>query len=265
MKRLGLSVCALFAGCIVVAACSQAPGVSGFQYTPNIDTIRSQRDNPHHYTLLYAFGKAPDGSGPLASLIDRSGTLCGTTERGGTSGGGTVFSVTTAGAEKVLHSFDAERDGLYPASNLVDVDGLLSGTTSEGGAYGCPASVGQECGTVFSIATSGTEKVLYSFDFRDGAKPLAGLINVKGTLYDTTSAGGEYDCYPLTCGTVFSITTAGKEMVLHSFGKGRSRHGRGADSRLQAAPESRPSVIYTSTQTEMSTRRTPSGGSSARN
>jgi uncharacterized repeat protein (TIGR03803 family) len=62
--------------------------------------------------------------------------------------------------------------------------------------------------------------VLYSFDFRDGAKPLEGVINVKGTLYGTTSAGGEYDCYPLTCGTAFSITTVGKEKVLHSFGKG---------------------------------------------
>jgi hypothetical protein len=62
MKRLGLSVCALFAGCVVVAGCSQAPGLSGFQYTPNINTIRRHRDNPLRYTLLYAFGEAPDGS-----------------------------------------------------------------------------------------------------------------------------------------------------------------------------------------------------------
>lgn len=46
----------------------------------------------------------------------------------------------------------------------------------------------------------------------------ADLINVKGTLYGTTTQGGE-DCIP-GCGTVFSITTGGIENVLHTFGKG---------------------------------------------
>ncbi len=164
-------------------------------------------------------GKAPDGSTPLASVIDRGGTLYGTTERGDAYGYGAVFSITMAGHEKVLHSFD---DGYYPASNLIDVGGLLYGTTEEGGAHRCPGSLGQQgCGAVFSITRSGTEKVLYSFDVTDGAIPAAGLIDVKGTLYGTTSAGGEYGCYPFTsCGTVFSITTAGVQKVLHSFGKG---------------------------------------------
>ena len=45
------------------------------------------------------------------------------------------------------------------------------------------------CGTVFSITTDGTEKVLYSFagGSRDGSSPVAPLLNVKGTLYGTTS------------------------------------------------------------------------------
>ena len=53
----------------------------------------------------------------------------------------------------------------------------------------------------------------------DGEYPYAGLINVNGTLYGTTYFGGANDD-----GTVFSITTSGKETVLHSFGSaGRRR------------------------------------------
>jgi uncharacterized repeat protein (TIGR03803 family) len=46
-------------------------------------------------------------------------------------------------------------------------------------------------GTVFSITTSGTEKVLYSFQGDpDGAYPVAGLVNVKDMLCATTWEGG---------------------------------------------------------------------------
>jgi len=58
--------------------------------------------------------------------------------------------------------------------------------------------------------------VLHSFagyNQGDGLEPEAGLINIKGTLYGTTSGGGA-NC----CGTVFSITPSGTETVLHSFG-----------------------------------------------
>lgn len=62
-------------------------------------------------------------------------------------------------------------------------------------------------------------RVLFSFgssvDEYYGASPLAGLINVGGKLYGTTSSGGDSGC-----GTVFRITTHGKEKVLHSFSCG---------------------------------------------
>ena len=53
------------------------------------------------------------------------------------------------------------------------------------------------CGTVFSVTPGGTEKVLHSFgEAGDGANPLwADLIDVSGTLYGTTNAGGSYACY----------------------------------------------------------------------
>jgi uncharacterized repeat protein (TIGR03803 family) len=45
---------------------------------------------------------------------------------------------------------------------------------------------------------------------------MAGLVDVKGLLYGTTSQGGRY-----REGTVFSIDPQGHEKVLHSFGKGK--------------------------------------------
>jgi uncharacterized repeat protein (TIGR03803 family) len=52
------------------------------------------------------------------------------------------------------------------------------------------------------MSLNGSEKVLHSFGYgSDGATPLAGLIDVKGTLYGTTSAGGKDGD-----GTVFALT-----------------------------------------------------------
>lgn len=147
-------------------------------------------------TILHSFsGGSSDGSEPSAGLINVDGTLYGTTNNGGAYGGGTVFSITPAGSETVLHSFGAAGDGAQPQASLVNVSGTLYGTTYVGGAKGN--------GAVYSITRSGTETVLYSFstNYEDGTRPRAGLINVKGTLYGTTSAGGATDN-----GTVYSLT-----------------------------------------------------------
>jgi uncharacterized repeat protein (TIGR03803 family) len=168
--------------------------------------------------ILYSFGGGQDGSYPRASLIEIKGTLYGTTQSGGEYHGGTVFSITRSGVEKVLHSFGAGSDGDVPYASLIDVKGTLYGTTTLGGAPSCNG-LGQ-CGTVFSITPSGTEKVIHRFAANgDGGSPFASLIDVKGTLYGTTVYGGAYSCtFGGGCGTVFSITTSGKERALHSFG-----------------------------------------------
>jgi uncharacterized repeat protein (TIGR03803 family) len=161
--------------------------------------------------LLYAFrGGSSDGAYPNGDLIAANGMLYGTAEYGGGGcvwGCGTVFSVSTTGKESMLHSFDSKDDGQVPLAGLIDVDGTFYGTTAGGGSGSCT------CGTVYTISTSGSEKILYSFGAKpDGEYPWAGLIDVKGTLYGTTWAGGSSDY-----GTVYSITTAGLEKVLHSF------------------------------------------------
>src|SRR5579863_3861789 len=105
------------------------------------------------YSVLYSFEGGPDGGFPYASLINVKGTLYGTTEFQGATGYGTVFEVTTSGAETVLHSFAGAPDGEDPFAALVNVKGTLYSTTIRGGSAG-------SFGTVFAISASGTEKVI---------------------------------------------------------------------------------------------------------
>ena len=74
-----------------------------------------------------------------------------------------------------------------PEGALIHINGKLYGTTMEGGADG-------NNGTVFSITTSGTEKVLHSFaggSSFDSSEPFDSLIDVNGTLlwHDTVRWG----------------------------------------------------------------------------
>jgi uncharacterized repeat protein (TIGR03803 family) len=217
---------ALLVGCSGSPAPIIAPGA-----VPQVPTPATRADSTN-FKVVHSFGGGSDGATPEAGLIDVGGTLYGTTVDGGPyfctsgeyNGCGTVFSVTPRGTEKVLHDFGAGNDGRSPFAGLVDVGGTLYGTTADGGSAACYSSSSVSCGTVFSITPGGTEKVLHSFDLTDGGYPFAGLIDVKGSLYGTTSRGGENYCYSITngpCGTVFSVTTGGTEKVLHSF-NGRS-------------------------------------------
>ena len=66
-------------------------------------------------------------------------------------------------------------------------------------------------------------RVLYGFaGGRDGAGPGGALVDVNGTLYGTTSAGGGHpQCgYGHGCGTVYGLSTTRAEMVLHRFAGG---------------------------------------------
>jgi len=173
-------------------------------------------------TVLYAFCPdepegCTDGSIPLAGLVrDADGNLYGTTVYGGAYGGvdgcGTVFEVTPAGTETVLHSFQCAPDGSAPSADLImDAKGNLYGTTGGGGS--------DRCGTVFEIAAGSMEKVLYSFQCPpDGSGPLAALIRDEmGNLYGTTAYGGVYGN-----GTIFKLAFSRRqktytEQVLYSF------------------------------------------------
>ncbi|MGA9943620.1 MAG: choice-of-anchor tandem repeat GloVer-containing protein, partial [Candidatus Cybelea sp.] len=105
--------------------------------------------------VLYRFSGGSDGSDPDAALVEVGGVLYGTTANGGGSGCagsgcGTVYSISTTGAETVLHSFGGSPDGATPVAALINVRGVLYGTTFYGGdGSGSGGYVGR--GTVFTL------------------------------------------------------------------------------------------------------------------
>jgi uncharacterized repeat protein (TIGR03803 family) len=139
-------------------------------------------------------------------------------------------SRAVAQQETVLHSFDGN-DGAGSASSLIfDAAGNLYGTTVNGGAY--------KRGTAFELTPAAggwTEKVLHSFNDKDGQSPGAGLIfDAAGNLYGTTTNGGAYGY-----GTAFELIPAAggrwTEKVLHSFNNnGKDGYGPGGSLILDA-------------------------------
>ncbi len=126
-----------------------------------------------------------------------------------------VFSITTSGAESVLYSFKGGTDGESPFASLIAVNGKLYGTTYFGG--GSTRCAGG-CGTVFEMDTPGRERILHRFRGypHDGEGPIGALVAVNGELYGTTWIGGSgASCHG--CGTIFEVSTSGKERVLYNF------------------------------------------------
>jgi uncharacterized repeat protein (TIGR03803 family) len=121
---------------------------------------------------------------------------------------------TSPNSYRLLYSFKGVPDGANPVKHLLDVNGELYGVTSGGGAYDQRFSQPQQTGTVFKVSTSGSEKVLYTFQGEpDGAYSQAGLLYVKGEFYGTTFYGGT----PKSRGTVFKVSPSGVESVLYRF------------------------------------------------
>ena len=167
------------------------------------------------FTPIYTFGSVPNDAGlPSAPLIQGSdGNLYGTTALGGTpsaacpNGCGTVFRITPAGAETVLHSFGSSAaDGQTPSGALVQgIDGNFYGLTSAGGdtPINASATPNCNCGTIFRITPAGAETVLYSFgsSAADGTQPSGALLQASdGNFYGTTLSGGTANA-----GTVFKL------------------------------------------------------------
>jgi uncharacterized repeat protein (TIGR03803 family) len=159
-------------------------------------------------TLLYTFTGGADGGVPLyygSLVMDAAGNLYGTTQGGG-AGFGTVFKVTPKGKETVLHSFAGPPDGAAPFASLVRDD--------KGNLYGTALGGTSGNGVVFKVDKAGKETLLYTFSGgADGGNPFEGLVlDTKGNLYGTTEVGGASGL-----GTVFKVSSQGKETVLHSF------------------------------------------------
>jgi uncharacterized repeat protein (TIGR03803 family) len=214
---------------LVMPQIGLTPSTAGASSRPFERPPREQPLKSGAEQVLYSFKglSGKDGANPEAALTVLNGTIYGTTSVGGLdtkqcgeyTGCGTVFELSTSGAEQVLHSFKGAPDGINPYAGLVAVNGELYGTTYEGG--NTPS--GTSDGTVFEVNPStGKEAVVYSFkgsNAGDGAYAFADLISVNGVLYGTTQEGGVCDPY-CGYGTVFELSPSGSESVLHSFSGG---------------------------------------------
>jgi len=167
-------------------------------------------------TVLYQFSGGSDGGDPNGDLVmDKAGNLYGTAYWGPYGYGGAVFKVDRKGNETVLHEFNGLPDGEFPVAGVFrDNQGNLFGTTDAGGGGPCFGG----CGTVFKVSKTGKETILYRFlESPDGAFPYAGLIpGTTGNFYGTTYSGGDPAC-DQGCGTVFEVSAAGREKILHRF------------------------------------------------
>lgn len=216
-----------FIAALFISAAAALLSACGGRATPNIvpqgatgETV--QRHDSSSFKVLVHFAQPHQASSPLLNV---NGVLYGTTTEAfrcghhRCHGHGTVYRIGRNGAQKAIYRFKGGvYDGAEPVGPLIDVNGTLYGTTTEGGGTGC-GSVG--CGTVYSLSTSGSEKVLYAFKGgSDGSNPNTGVIYLNGTFYGTTPVGGSsMNCVgqPTGCGTVYSLSPSGSETVLYDF------------------------------------------------
>jgi uncharacterized repeat protein (TIGR03803 family) len=209
------------------------------------------------FSIVYSFNGS-DGRGPN-ELLSSDGMLLGTTQRGGASDWGTVFRFNPAGGLETLHEFSGP-DGLVPNSRLLATEGMLYGVTQSGGAH--------NRGTVFSLDASDSLTTLHSFSPSDGAaQPLAGLVELGGILYGTTSGS--------THGTLFGLDKNGTVVALHVFNEsdgrlpraelvvrdgslyGTTQYGGAAGNGtiFRASPEGQVTTLYSFPWTDGSTPR----------
>jgi uncharacterized repeat protein (TIGR03803 family) len=165
----------------------------------------------------------PDAANPQVGVVNVGSTLYGTTESGGANNLGAVYSVTTTGAETVMHSFAAGADGENPDAPLTNVNGTLYGTTYQ---------AGKEHGTIFTMTPSGSYNIVYNFGTKtdDCLEPDSAMIYVpsKNALYGTAYAGGAHGN-----GCIFKLNLSGKkpkESVVYSFTGAASSDGTNASA-----------------------------------
>jgi uncharacterized repeat protein (TIGR03803 family) len=153
-----------------------------------------------HFSVI-----ASVGGGPQIGAM-KGTTLYGTLQVGG-NGAGVLFSLTTKGTYKVLHSFTAGSDGSQPNARLaIDLTGDLFGTAANGGA--------NKFGTIWEYSATGAFKNLHSFGASgDGYYPLQGPTLGPGSLlYGSTSEGAIGNS-----GLIFSIGTASAYTEIYKF------------------------------------------------
>ena len=188
--------------------------------------------------ILHAFTDwRSDGAYPGGTLVlDKSGKIYGLTSAGssdsdcglGPEGCGILFEISPGGVESILHRFTGGSDGAYPSGNpVMDRAGNIYFTTGGGGSDTDCGLGSYGCGVLFKFG-NGTLTVLHTFSgSSDGAYPIGSLVlDADGDVFGTTGGGGSTTNCGLGgsfgCGTVFEVSSAGKETILHAFKGGKN-------------------------------------------
>ena len=143
-------------------------------------------------TVLSSFGGSGDGAVlPCAGLLDVKGALCRTTnvgqrERPWNDLFGSHYAGWNGNGGLQLKA-DRETANI----RLLGADQREGASSSRHRPWDVATGLNNE-GTVFSVTDPGKEGFLHSFKGGSGDSelPYADLVNVKGTLYGTTYAGG---------------------------------------------------------------------------
>lgn len=133
-----------------------------------------------------------------------------------TGSAGTLFKLTLAGGNALIHSFDntggyfsgPNADGANPNAPLVQAStGVIYGVAPSGGNFGD--------GVAYAIGTDGAFSVLRNFA-ATAAGPSGGLIvGADGSLYGTTASGASTGSSAY--GSIYRLTAAGAITNLHYF------------------------------------------------
>jgi len=174
--------------------CTWSGGSSGNGITFKITPKGTQ-------TALHNFANNGDGANPANVLVRGTGLFYGTTND---SSADTIYSVTSAGVLKTLHTF-SNSDGQGGGQLFLASDGNIYGGMNEGGEYGY--------GTAFKMTPKGVYKVLHNFDNSDGNQAAPGMVEITpGNFYGTTELGGTSGD-----GVLYSLTSSGGFSVVHNF------------------------------------------------
>jgi len=171
-------------------------------------------------TFLAQFN-GKNGNGPFGSVVQATdGNFYGTTAGGGAHDEGEVYRITPSGKVSTIYSFCSQpncTDGALPSSApILGNDGNLYGAVAFGGSNAAQ-NTPSGSGAIYKMTLGGEITTLYTFCSSgspcvDGQTPNRITQSSDGTLYGTTSAGGEFND-----GTLFRITPGGQFKLLHTF------------------------------------------------
>ena len=177
---------------------------------------------------LYSFkgrvGNDVDGALPIGELSIVNGALIGTTEAGGVFDHGSVFEVSTAGAERIVASIS--EPAAQPQGELINLAAFhlpdyFIGVSMQGGT--------DRRGSIFLVDANATFTAsLYSFTtLANGINPTGGLAEVNGRFFGTTSHGGNVLQFcGGTCGTVYEFdASTNAAQTLYRFSGSRPTQG----------------------------------------